>query len=121
MIFCCPFSPSVFSIAEDETNAQLLQEFIEVSAFDYYRQHLEEYNKEFAYQLNEFKEGNLLFEIMQRKIWDPASTDTAGLKKYYTAHKDKYWWESSADAIILTATNDKASEEYRVIRIKAVL
>lgn len=97
-----------------KTNQQLFEEFIEVSAFDYYRQHLEEYNKEFAFQLNEFKEGNLLFEIMQRKIWDPASTDSAGLKKYYAAHKDKYWWESSADAIILTATNDKASEEYRV-------
>ena len=96
-----------------KTNQQLFDEFIEVSAFDYYRQHLEEYNKEFAYQLNEFKEGNLLFEIMQRNIWDPASTDSAGLKKYYTAHKDKYWWESSADAIILTATNEKASEEYR--------
>jgi peptidyl-prolyl cis-trans isomerase SurA len=96
------------------TNQQLFDEFIEVSAFDYYRQHLEEYNKEFAYQLNEFKEGNLLFEIMQRNIWDPASIDSAGLKKYYSAHKDKYWWESSADAIILTATNEKASEEYRV-------
>jgi peptidyl-prolyl cis-trans isomerase SurA len=96
-----------------KTNQQLFEEFMEVSAFDYYRQHLEEYNKEFAFQLNEFKEGNLLFEVMQRKIWDPASTDSAGLKKYYTAHKNKYWWESSADAIILTATNDKASEEYR--------
>lgn len=97
-----------------KTNRQLFEEFIEVSAFDYYRQHLEEYNKEFAFQLNEFKEGNLLFEVMQRNIWDPASTDSAGLKKYYAAHKDKYWWESSADAIILTATNDKASEEYRI-------
>lgn len=96
-----------------KTNQQLFEEFIEVSAFDYYRQHLEEYNKEFAFQLNEFKEGNLLFEVMQRKIWDPASTDSAGLKNYYAAHKSKYWWESSADAIILTATNDKASEEYR--------
>jgi peptidyl-prolyl cis-trans isomerase SurA len=96
-----------------KTSQQLLEEFIETSAFDYYRQHLEEYNKEFVYQMNEFKEGNLLFEIMQRTIWDPASIDTAGLKKYYTSHKDKYWWESSADAIILTATNDKASEEFR--------
>jgi peptidyl-prolyl cis-trans isomerase SurA len=96
-----------------KTRAQMLQEFIEVSAFDYYRQHLEEFNKDFRDQLNEFKEGNLLFEIMQRKIWDPASVDSAGLRNYYNAHKDKYWWESSADAIIMTATNKEASEEYR--------
>ena len=96
-----------------KTRAQMLEEFTEVSAFDYYRTHLEEYNKDFKDQLNEFKEGNLLFEIMQRNIWDPASIDSAGLKNYYNAHKDKYWWESSADAIILTATNQEASEEFR--------
>lgn len=96
-----------------KTTAQMLQEFTEVSAFDYYRQHLEEYNKEFKYQLNEFKEGNLLFEIMQRNIWDPASTDSAGLRNYYNQHKDKYWWDSSADAIIFTSTNDKVSQDFR--------
>jgi peptidyl-prolyl cis-trans isomerase SurA len=96
-----------------KTDQQLLQDYYEVAAFDYYRQHLGEYNKDFAYQLNEFKEGNLLFEIMQRNIWDPASTDSAGLRKYYNAHKDKYFWESSADAIILTATNATAAEEFR--------
>ena len=96
-----------------KTRAQMLDEFTEVSAFDYYRTHLEEYNKDFKDQLNEFKEGNLLFEIMQRNIWDPASVDSAGLRSYYNAHKDKYWWESSTDAIILTATNQEASEEYR--------
>jgi peptidyl-prolyl cis-trans isomerase SurA len=101
------------SLKYGKTKAQLFEDFVEVSAFDYYRQHLEEFSKEFAYQLNEFKEGNLLFEIMQRKIWDPASTDSVGLKKYYTAHKDKYWWDASADAIIFTASNESASEEYR--------
>jgi peptidyl-prolyl cis-trans isomerase SurA len=50
---------------------------------------------------------------MQRNIWDPASIDSAGLRNYYNAHKDKYWWESSADAIIFTATNQEASEEFR--------
>jgi len=96
-----------------KTDNQLLDQFIESSAFDYYRSHMEEYNKEFAYQLNEFKEGNLLFEVMQRKVWDVASTDTAGLKKYYSEHKDKYWWESSADAIIFTASNETVAEDIR--------
>lgn len=96
-----------------KTNAQLLDQFIEQSAFDYYRQHLETYNKDFAYQLNEFKEGNLLFEIMQRNIWDKAAADTIGLKKHYDAHKNNYWWEASADAIILTAATEAAAGEAR--------
>ena len=29
----------------------------------------DEYNAEFRSQLDEFKEGNLLFEIMERKVW----------------------------------------------------
>lgn len=94
-----------------KTNAQLLDQFIEVSAFDYYRENLETYNKDFAYQLNEFKEGNLLFEIMQRNIWDKAAVDSIGLKKHYEANKNKYWWEASADAIILTAATETAAEE----------
>jgi peptidyl-prolyl cis-trans isomerase SurA len=96
-----------------KTKQQLYEGFVETTTFDYYRSHLEEYNKEFAYQLNEFKEGNLLFEIMQRKIWDEAATDSAGLQKYYAQHKDKYWWETSADAIIFTASNEKVAEETR--------
>jgi peptidyl-prolyl cis-trans isomerase SurA len=96
-----------------KTNAQLLDQFIEQSAFDYYREHLETYNKDFAYQLNEFKEGNLLFEIMQRNIWDKAAADTIGLKKHYDAHKNNYWWEASADAIIVTAATEAAAGDAR--------
>jgi peptidyl-prolyl cis-trans isomerase SurA len=101
------------AMGHSKTHQQLLEDFSEVSTFDYYRQHLEEYNKDFAYQLNEFREGNLLFEIMQRNIWDPASIDSAGLRNYYNGHKDKYLWESSADAIILTSSNAQAAEGFR--------
>lgn len=69
----------------------------------YYRQHLETYRPEFAEQVQEFRQGNLLFGIMQQKIWDAAAADTIGLRKYYTRNKSKYAWESSADAIIITA------------------
>lgn len=96
-----------------KTNAQLLDQFIEITAQDYYREHLETYNKDFAYQLKEFKEGNLLFEIMQRNIWDKAAADSLGLKKYYEEHKSNYWWEASAEAIIVTAATDSAAETAR--------
>jgi peptidyl-prolyl cis-trans isomerase SurA len=63
--------------------------------------------------LNEFKEGNLLFEVMQRKIWDKASVDSVGLKSYYEAHKEKYWWEPGADAVLFTCTNEKAANDVK--------
>ena len=92
------------------TDKELLARYTERAAMDYYRNHLEDYNKDFAFQLTEFREGNLLFEIMQRKIWDKASTDSAGLRNYYDAHKDKYWWNASADALLFTCNNEKTAE-----------
>jgi peptidyl-prolyl cis-trans isomerase SurA len=85
-----------------QMDKDLFDRWIERTAQDYYRNHLEEYNQDFAFQLTEFREGNLLFEIMQRKIWDKATTDSAGLMKYYEAHQNNYWWNSSADALLFT-------------------
>ncbi len=96
-----------------QAEKELFERFIERTAMDYYRSHLEEYNKDFAFQLAEFKEGNLLFEIMQRKVWDKASTDSAGLRNYYEAHKDKYWWESSADALLFTCNNQRTADDLK--------
>jgi len=92
---------------------ELFDTYLERSALEYYRNHLEEYNRDFAFQLTEFKEGNLLFEIMQRKIWDKASTDSAGLRNYFEGHKDKYWWDSSADALLFTCNNETTAQAMR--------
>jgi peptidyl-prolyl cis-trans isomerase SurA len=99
------------NLREGRTPAELYEHFIETNTLDYYREHLERFNKDFAHQLAEFREGNLLFEIMQRKIWDAAAADTAGLQRYYQAHKNNYWWEPSADVLLFTASNEKAVEE----------
>jgi peptidyl-prolyl cis-trans isomerase SurA len=93
-----------------KTNQQFFERYRENVAYDYYRNHLENYNKQFAAQLKEFKDGNLLFDIMQRKVWDKASSDAAGLENYYKAHASKYWWAPSASAIVFTFSNEKAAE-----------
>jgi peptidyl-prolyl cis-trans isomerase SurA len=88
-----------------KSTQQLLQQYAETAATEYYRNHLEHYNKEFASQLKEFKDGNLLFEIMQRQVWDKAAADSVGLKAFYNSHKNKYWWEPGANAIIFTCSD----------------
>ena len=100
-------------MSSGKTYSELFDKFIETSAISYYREHLEDYNKDFAYQMSEFKEGNLLFEVMQRKIWDKASVDSAGLKEYYSAHKDKYRWAPGADAVLFTCSNQKAADNVK--------
>ena len=86
----------------------LWNEFVDATATDYYQKHLEEYNPDFRQQINEFSDGNLFFEIMQRQVWGPAQTDSTALVSYFEKHKAKYYWNKSADAIIFYA-NDAAS------------
>jgi peptidyl-prolyl cis-trans isomerase SurA len=81
------------------------------ATLDYYRNHLEDYNQEFAEQIKEFREGNLLFGIMQKKVWDAATADSTALRNYYNANRSKYSWENSADAFIVTCTDPNAVEE----------
>jgi peptidyl-prolyl cis-trans isomerase SurA len=94
-----------------ENNNQLLQTFVNLKALEYYKNNLEQYNADFASQVDEFKEGNLLFEVMERKVWSSAAADSAGLKKYYNQNKQQYKWAASANVLIFNSGNKKAAEE----------
>jgi peptidyl-prolyl cis-trans isomerase SurA len=98
-------------LTNGKTNADLLDSYREATAFEYYKNHLEEYNPAFAEQVNEFRDGNLLFEIMQRKVWNLASSDSTGLKKYFESHPKSYWWQPGAEAIIFSAPNASAAKK----------
>jgi len=98
-------------VYKGENNKGLLNKFIATSTTDYYRKHLAEYNEDFKYQLQEFKEGNMLFEVMERNVWSKASSDSIGLKKYYDAHTAKYSWDSSAIVLLFNCSDIKTANE----------
>jgi peptidyl-prolyl cis-trans isomerase SurA len=79
---------------------QLMDEFTENTLYNYYRDHLEDYNEEFRNQMEEFRDGNLFFEIMQQEIWNHGQTDTAALSSLYEKNKKNYLWNASADAVL---------------------
>ncbi len=94
------------------TNTALLQRFLDQSLMQEYQLHLEKYNPAFAQQLNEFIDGNLIFEAMQREIWDKASNDEAGLQKYYATPQQQYRWGASFSGVLFTATDRQSIEKY---------
>jgi peptidyl-prolyl cis-trans isomerase SurA len=79
---------------------QVREEWIKHSLLEYYKNHLEEFSDDFLYQMQEFKEGNLFFEIMQQEVWNKSQTDTAGLLKLYEQNKKNYIWKQSVDAVL---------------------
>lgn len=82
-------------------------------AMRYYIANMEEYDPEFKYQLEEFREGNLLFEVMEREIWTKANNDSVGLRNYYNEHRNEYKWGPSAAAIFYSFSNAKMGEKIR--------
>ncbi|UEG50840.1 peptidylprolyl isomerase [Ferruginibacter lapsinanis] len=94
----------------DDSAKGLFEKYVNAKAFEYYRENLEKYSVDFKYQMQEFKEGNMLFEVMERNVWSKAANDSVGLKKYYTAHQSKYLWEASADVVIYNCSDSEVAE-----------
>ncbi len=83
----------------------LLKNYIALAATENYRKRLQDFNPDFKYQVEEFKEGNMLFEIMEKNIWSKASLDSAGVQQYYQQHKNNYKWSAAADAVLYSCAN----------------
>lgn len=94
-----------------EDNAALLEKYISTVAVEYYRKHLEEYSDDFKYQMQEFKEGNMLFEVMERNVWSKAANDSAGLQQFYAKDKSRYLWGESAAVLLFNATGKDVADE----------
>ena len=94
-----------------EDNAGLFNKFISRSAQEYYKKHLEEYNADFRYQMEEFREGNILFEIMEKRVWGNAANDSGGLVKLYNEHKSNYRWAPSASVILFSCSGIATANE----------
>ena len=94
-----------------ETNSQLWDKFVEISAINYYKKNLESFNPDFNFQMQEFKEGNMLFEIMERNVWGKAISDSAGLLQHFQSNASKFKWAESADVLIFNCNAPKVAEE----------
>jgi peptidyl-prolyl cis-trans isomerase SurA len=98
---------------------QVREEWVQYSMKEYFRQHLEDFNEDFRYQMDEFRDGNLFFEIMQQEIWNRAQTDTSALLNLYEKNKTKYTWNKSADAVVFYCPDEvTAKEAYTKIKLK---
>ncbi|REE81899.1 peptidyl-prolyl cis-trans isomerase SurA [Lutibacter oceani] len=74
--------------AKYNTVNEAFNSFKEQEVLNYYKENIEFTNKEFAATYNEFKEGLLLFDLLEKKVWEK-SKDSLGLSNYFNAVKDK--------------------------------
>lgn len=75
---------------KDKPNYELFNEFKDKTILTYYKDNLEKSEPQFASTLQEYKDGLLLFELMQQKIWNKSAQDSLGLKNYFDKNIDNY-------------------------------
>ena len=67
--------------------------------------------------MKEYRDGILLFEINDSKVWSYAVKDTAGLKEFHKANEQDFMWKDREDVVILSTTDKKiAKKGYKLLK-----
>lgn len=94
------------NLSKDQYLNVLYEDFVESELIAYEEKHLAEKYEDYKMLYKEYRDGILLFELMDEKVWSKAVEDTVGLKNFFEANKDDYKWGERAEAVIV-ATSDK--------------
>ncbi|MBX9852397.1 MAG: peptidylprolyl isomerase [Cytophagaceae bacterium] len=96
------------NISAQQYMRTLYKDYTEESLLLYEEAHLEEKYQDYRMLVREYRDGILLFQLMDEKVWSKAIEDTAGLKKYFSENRDKYKWDYRAHTKIFSVSNQDA-------------
>ena len=91
----------------------MYQDFLNVSLLNYEKSQLENKYPEYKALINEYREGILLFDLTNKKVWKKAVEDTVGLNKFFQQNKENYTWDDRVEATIYTCNNINTSLKVR--------
>ena len=92
---------------------QSYKEFVDETLISFEDENLESKYPEFRNLLKEYRDGILLFDLTDQKVWSNAVKDTTGLKAFYEKNKNNYLWDERAEVTTYKCANDKVAKEVR--------
>ncbi|MDF2455250.1 MAG: putative peptidyl-prolyl cis-trans isomerase [Cytophagaceae bacterium] len=96
---------------------QLYNQYVEETLTKWEENHLAEKYVDYRMLVKEYRDGILLFQLMDQKVWSKAVEDTAGLRAFFNENRSKYQWKERSRATILSAstkeTLNKVKEEIK--------
>lgn len=95
----------------EATFNRLVKNFEKDMLLDVEKGYLEEKHPEFAQLMQEFRDGTLLFELTEQKVWNKALQDTTGLQQFHANHADRWQWAERAEATIFKAKDMEIAEK----------
>ena len=100
------FEPSIFV---DEAFVKWSEDLI----IAYENSNLELKYNDFRLLMQEYRDGILLYELTDEKIWSKAVKDTIGLNAYYLDNKKNYMWDTRVDATVINCLNESIALKVR--------
>jgi peptidyl-prolyl cis-trans isomerase SurA len=88
-------------------------DFLDESLMKWENSQLEQKYPEFKALMGEYRDGILLFDLTDQKVWSKAVKDTVGLEAYYQKNKNNYKWDTRLDASIYTVKDTKAVQKVK--------
>ncbi len=96
----------------DEKQAlnNMYRQYVDESIVNYEEGMLDSKYPDFKMLMDEYRDGILLFDLTDKKVWSKAVKDTVGLKVFYDKNKPHFMWEERADATVYSCA-DKATAD----------
>ena len=100
---------------EGQNVAELYKKFVQFKLTSFENQHLEEKYPEFKFLLNEYRNGILLFNISEKKIWNLTPADSSKIQSFYKSRLQSYSWKERADAQVYMAGSAEDLKKVKVL------
>lgn len=86
---------------------ELFEKWLDEQVITYHNDNLENEFPEFRFVMDEYRDGLLLFDLMEKEIWNKAKNDTIGLEKFRLDNIKNYQWKERMDVDIFSSTDEK--------------
>jgi len=87
--------------------------FVDESLIGYEETQLDKKYPEYHNLMQEYRDGILLFDLTDKKVWSKAVKDSAGLEKFYEANKNNYLWDERAEVSTYKCANETIAKEVK--------
>jgi len=92
---------------------QLYDQYIEELQGALLDEKIKQKNPDYNWLLKEYYEGILLFEIMEKEVWNKATEDSVGQKAYYQKHTSDYQAKERIEAKLFSASSKSIIDQLK--------